>query len=47
MIIAMMQFLSVLPNLTKVSQAKVVGRKVFDILERIPLIKDSDKAKQN
>jgi hypothetical protein len=33
---AMMQLLSILPNVTSVSKAQVVGRKVFDVLERVP-----------
>ena len=42
MIMAMMQLLSVIPNVTTVNKALVVGRKVFDVLERTPEIKNID-----
>ena len=38
MIMAMMQLLSVIPNVTTVNKALVVGKKVFDVLERSPEI---------
>ncbi len=43
MIMAMMQLLSIMPNITSVSKAQVVGKKVFDVLERQPLINSVDK----
>ena len=42
MIMAMMQLLSIIPNITTVSKAQVVGRKVFDVLERKPQISNFD-----
>ena len=42
MIMSMMQLLSVIPNITTVSKAQVVGRKVFDVLERTPQISNID-----
>ena len=41
MIMAMMQLLSILPNVTNVAKAQIVGKKVFDILERLPEIRNN------
>jgi hypothetical protein len=43
MIMAMMQLLSIIPNITTVNKALVVGRKVFDVLERVPQISNIDE----
>jgi ABC-type multidrug transport system fused ATPase/permease subunit len=42
MIMGITQLLQIIPNLTNVSKAQVVGRKVFDVIERVPQIKDSE-----
>ena len=46
MIMSMMQILGILPNVTAVAKAGVMGKKVFDIIERQPLIQDG-VGKQN
>ena len=33
-----MQLMNIMPNIANVSRARVVGKKIFDILERQPLI---------
>lgn len=40
MIMSMMQIIGILPNVTAVAKAGVMGKKVFDIIERQPLIQD-------
>ena len=34
LITAMMQLMNVMPNISNVARARVVGKKIFDILER-------------
>jgi len=41
LIIGMMQLLSILPNVQAVSRVSIIGKKVFDILEREPEIRSS------
>jgi len=41
LIMSMMQLLSILPNIQNVAKASIVGKKVFDILERMPAISNS------
>jgi ABC-type multidrug transport system fused ATPase/permease subunit len=43
MIMAISQGLAIIPNITNVAKASVVGKKVFDVLERKPAIRDSDQ----
>lgn len=40
MLMALMQMMQIVPNLKQSAKACVVGKKVFDIIEREPLIKD-------
>ena len=40
MIMAITQVLAVLPNITNISKAQVVGKKVFEVIERKPLVSD-------
>ena len=41
MIMAITQLLQIIPNLTNISKAQVVGKKVFDVIERKPKIRDT------
>mmetsp|Transcript_20905 Transcript_20905/g.32381 ORF Transcript_20905/g.32381 Transcript_20905/m.32381 type:complete len:90 (+) Transcript_20905:932-1201(+) len=41
LIMALMQIVSVIPNISNVSKALVVGRKVYDVIERKPEIADN------
>lgn len=43
-LMAMIQLTNIVPNLRQTVKALVVGRKVFDILERKPLVADSENA---
>ena len=47
MIMSMMQLLAILPNVTTVAKASVVGKKVFDLLEREPEIRDGKSGSQS
>jgi ATP-binding cassette subfamily B (MDR/TAP) protein 1 len=37
-------FLTIFPNIQSFVKAKVIGRIVFDVIDRVPLIKDHDKS---
>jgi len=36
MVMSLLQLISLLPNITSVAKAGVVGKKVFDLIERSP-----------
>lgn len=42
LIMGMMVIMSLTPNMQAVAKAQVVGKKVFDVIEREPKIKDKD-----
>jgi len=45
MIMAITQLLACIPNISNISKAQVVGKKVFDIIERQPQIRDHANSK--
>jgi ABC-type multidrug transport system fused ATPase/permease subunit len=47
MIFAMMQLLSVIPNIQGIAKACVVGYKVFEVIERVPLIADKESTSKS
>lgn len=42
-----MTLISVLPNIQVVMSAKVVGKMVFNIIDRVPRVKDAPNGKQD
>ena len=44
LMMGIMMAMALTPNIQAVAKARVVGRKVFDVIDRVPLIKDKEDA---
>jgi hypothetical protein len=45
LLMGMMVLISLNPNMQALAKASVLGTKVFDVIDRIPLIKDAEGCK--
>lgn len=47
MFTGIMMFFGISPNIECIIKAKVVGKEVFDVIDRLPLIRDQDTSIEN